>query len=424
MRDALTPGLLARIETLEAELGRLKAELGRAAVATECDADELTPSPPVAEEPSRRELLRYGAVALGTTAAAALAARPATGANGDPILLGSQSNVSTSVTEVLCTGVNQNAFLASAQAATGGGIGVVGLTSGPNGSGVHGFHPASGSGAGVRGTSFSPNGFAVRGTNLGGGTAVRGEIPGTVAADGIAVYGLNNSSFAGPSPGAGGFGVYGLSAKGHGLVGATATAGGAAVVGATNGVAGAWAAAFYGPVIVGGDFIVVGGAKSAAVPHPDGTHRQLYCVESPESWFEDFGTGTFVNGKVEIAIEPGFGSVAEMENYHVFLTAYDHDHGLHVTKRTPKGFVVEADTALAALKGHQEGELSGTFSWRVVAKRKDITGERFAVITMPPEPVLPPIQGASLTCGSQVGAAHPDWAEAAAAGVRAALPPR
>jgi hypothetical protein len=104
--------------------------------------------------------------------------------------------------------------------------------------------------------------------------AVRGVIPPTSSSNTIAIYRLNNSSFAGPGPGAGGFGVYGLSAKGHGLVGATAAAGGAAVVGATNGVAGAWAAAFYGPVIVSGDFIVLDGAKSAAVPHPDGTHRQ------------------------------------------------------------------------------------------------------------------------------------------------------
>jgi hypothetical protein len=61
--------MLARIETLEAELARLKAELGRTAATTDGpDADELTPHPPVAEEPSRRDLLRYGAIALGTTA--------------------------------------------------------------------------------------------------------------------------------------------------------------------------------------------------------------------------------------------------------------------------------------------------------------------------------------------------------------------
>jgi hypothetical protein len=87
------------------------------------------------------------------------------------------------------------------------------------------------------------------------------------------VYGFNNSSYAGPGPGAGGFGVYGLSAKGHGLVGATATAGGAAVAGSTNGLAGAYAGLFYGPVIVSGPFTVFGGPKSAAVPHPEGCSR-------------------------------------------------------------------------------------------------------------------------------------------------------
>jgi hypothetical protein len=88
------------------------------------------------------------------------------------------------------------------------------------------------------------------------------------------------------------------------LVGATAAAGAAAVVGATNGVAGAYAAAFYGPVIVGGNFTVVGGAKSAAVPHPDGSHRRLYCVESPESWFEDFGEAALVCGEASVGRSP------------------------------------------------------------------------------------------------------------------------
>ena len=120
------------------------------------------------------------------------------------------------------------------------------------------------------------------------------EVPAVANDNAIALYALNYSTYTGGGPGAGGFAIDGFSAKGHGLVGATAAAGAAAVVGATNGVAGAYAAAFYGPVIVGGNFTVVGGAKSAAVPHPDGSHRRLYCVESPESWFEDFGRGTLV----------------------------------------------------------------------------------------------------------------------------------
>ena len=251
------------------------------------------------------------------------------------------------------------------------GSGVLGVRSGASFAGVLGVNNT---GTGVLGVSDS-------------GIAVRGEIPSTSNDNTIAIYGLNNSTYG--NSGAGGFGVYGLSARGHGLVGATAAAGGAAVVGATNGVAGAYAAAFYGPVVVSGDFIVLG-AKSAAVSDRDGTLRRLYCVESPESWFEDFGRGELVEGRAEVTIEPGFASVAAMDDYHVFLTGYDNDNVLHVTGRTARGFTVEANAALAALQGRDRCDLGGTFSWRVVARRKDIAGERLARVTVPHEPALPP----------------------------------
>lgn len=215
--------------------------------------------------------------------------------------------------------------------------------------------------------------------NVANGMGVYGEIPASSSINGIAIYALNYSTYAGPGPGAGGFGIYGLSAKGHGLVGATASAGGAAVVGATNGVAGAYAGAFYGPVIIGGDLTVVGGAKSAAVPHPDGSHRRLYCVESPESWFEDFGSGQLDCGKAEVTIDPDFVAAARTDEYHVFVTEYDQHSDLFVTERTPTGFRVQSkdETSRAA------------FSWRVVAKRKDIAGVRFEKVTIPSEPELP-----------------------------------
>jgi hypothetical protein len=143
-------------------------------------------------------------------------------------------------------------------------------------------------------------------------------------------------------------------------------------------------------VIVGGDFIVVGGAKSAAVQHPDGSHRLLYCIESPESWFEDFGEAQLDCGHSEVTIDSNFAAAADTEAYHVFLTAYDNDQVLHVTNRTPTGFTVQSDVALAELKGKNRSDLSGAFSWRIVAKRKDIKGERFARVTIPPEPTLPP----------------------------------
>jgi hypothetical protein len=211
--------------------------------------------------------------------------------------------------------------------------------------------------------------------------ALLAEVPSSSSTNAISVYGLNNSQYAGPSPGAGGFAVYGLSAKGHGLVGATAAAGGAAVVGATNGVAGAFAGAFYGPLIVGGDLTVVGGAKSAAVPHPDGSHRRLYCLESPESWFEDFGKGTLDCGRADVPMDPDFAALVDLDDYHVFLTPYGACDVLAVTEQTPRGFRVEAADPARATR----------FSWRVVAKRKDIAGPRLAEVVIPPEPTLPPI---------------------------------
>ncbi len=228
-------------------------------------------------------------------------------------------------------------------------------------------HTGHGSTIGVQGES-------------GGGIGVRGLIPDTSAGNAIAVYGVNNSSYAGPSSGAGGFGVYGLSAKGHGLVGATSAAGGAAVVGATNGVAGAYAAAFYGPVVAGGDFTVFG-AKSAAVPHPDGSHRLLYCTESPESWLEDFGKAEVVGGRAEVTIDPDFSAIADLADYQVMLTVYDRHLGLCVTERGPARFSVEARHAGA----------TGRFSWRIVAKRRDVTCGRLAPVSIPAAPSCPGI---------------------------------
>jgi hypothetical protein len=238
-------------------------------------------------------------------------------------------------------------------------------------------------GVNVLAGGIAVNGFGGAGTGVLGqvtsGNGVMGQIPGSANMSAIAVYGQNYSTYAGPSPGAGGFGVYGISAKGHGLVGAVATAGAAAVVGAVNGVAGAYAGAFYGPVSVSGAFTVFG-AKSAAVPHPDGTHRRLYCVESPESWFEDFGKGQLVCGRADVAIDPDFAAVVDLDDYHVFLTQYGGMDVLSVREQTRHRFRVEAKDPASSTR----------FSWRIVAKRKDIPAPRFEAVSVPAEPVLPP----------------------------------
>jgi hypothetical protein len=105
----------------------------------------------------------------------------------------------------------------------------------------------------------------------------------------------------------------------------------------------------------------------------------LYCVESPESWFEDFGGGELTCGRADVTIDPDFAAVADVSDYHVFITPYDTYTDLCVADRTSRGFRVLAKDAAS----------SGRFSWRVVARRKDISGERFAEVTIPPEPILP-----------------------------------
>ena len=48
-------------------------------------------------------------------------------------------------------------------------------------------------------------------------------------------------------------------------------------------------------------------------------------MESPESWFEDFGTGQLECGRVEIAIDPDFAALVRLDDYQVFLTQDDHN---------------------------------------------------------------------------------------------------
>jgi hypothetical protein len=309
-----------------------------------------------------------GDVVLG--AVSSTTAQTAVRNTGDPATVG---------TTAALVGIRSTSILQ----AFGGTIGVYGVTDLPGATGVQGSSQAA-NGIGVSGFGSSTGVEGFGGTGVLGqstnGNAILGLVPSGSMSNAIAVYGQNYSTYTGPTPGAGGFAVYGLSAKGHGLVGATATAGGAAVVGATNGVAGAYAAAFYGPVIVGGAFTVVGGPKSAAVPHPDGSHRRLYCMESPESWFEDFGRGQLACGQAHVMIDPDFAALVNVDDYQVFLTEYGERSDLYVADQTPTGFRVQAkdDTA------------TGRFGWRIVARRKDIAGERLASVTIPPEPTLPP----------------------------------
>ncbi len=251
-----------------------------------------------------------------------------------------------------------------------------------NGVGTWGEAP---SGTGVFGDSSSGSGVA---GNSSTGAGVYGQTVGVNSG----VAGYHNATSGG------GQGVYGVSNSqaGYGVLGANNAKGGAGITGIINnnttgsvafaGVAskGNFAAYFTGDVAITGTLTVGAGGKSAVVKHPlTGDDRLLYCVEAPDSWFEDFGEGDLVNGKADVALDPHFTALIHTDSYHVFLTGHGGHHHPTVTKRGATSFTVEADQQLAALKGKTTSDLNGTFSWRVVGKRSDITLERFAKYTLP-----------------------------------------
>jgi hypothetical protein len=237
----------------------------------------------------------------------------------------------------------------------------------------------------------SGTGPAVYGNNTGGGIGVAGITTSSVNGN-AAVAGVNLSTGPGVvgyangtnSIGAGGvtdigYGVYGnATGNGVGVIGHTAS--GTAIWGAAGG-AGNTAGLFTGGagVIVYGALTATG-PKSAAVKAPDGSLRRLYSVESPESWFEDFGSGQLSNGSATVQLETGFAGVVKTDAYHVFPSPKGDCKGLYVSNQTPSSFTV---------RELQGGTSSVAFSYRVVAKRKDITGARLELVSEPATTVPP-----------------------------------
>ncbi|MBS9803139.1 hypothetical protein J4052_09200 [Bacillus toyonensis] len=267
----------------------------------------------------------------------------------------------TSTTAIGVSGHGINGVKGAASAP--GGIGVVGdgfngvMGTSKTGIGV----VADGPGGGVMGTSSAPRGIGV----VGGG--FNGVLGTSIAPNGIGVvgHGIN--------------GVKGVSTSGTGVVGE----GFYGVMGSSSietGIGVFGIGSRFG-VFCSGNFAATG-TKSALVPHPDGSHRTLYCMESPESWFEDFGIGKLVNGKAVVHLDPDFCEIVHSENYHVFITPEGDSKGLYVSKKEPTGFEV---------REQQEGSSTLPFSYRVVAKRKDITPPRLKKVRIADEELHPSI---------------------------------
>jgi hypothetical protein len=259
------------------------------------------------------------------------------------------------------TGVRGHADKTVGVWGTGGDVGVVG-----QGTNIGVLAQMGGSTAiGVKGESDRD---AVVGTSFRGGRGVVGETFSTTTASGIGVHGIATTT-------SGSRTAVAVRADTTNAIGLMATA-------AATGIAGG----FLGDVMVVGNFTSIGGLKSAAVPHPDGTHRLTYCMESPESWFEDFGRARLTRGRAEVRLDRDFAALVRTDDFHVFLTAEGETVGLYVADRSETGFEV---------REQRGGDGEVPFSYRVVARRRDVDAGRLAEFELPefppePERVAPP----------------------------------
>jgi hypothetical protein len=118
---------------------------------------------------------------------------------------------------------------------------------------------------------------------------------------------------------------------------------------------------------------VSGSNLAAVVPVQGGKQAAMYSVQSPENWFEDFGTARLQGGAAHVSLEALFGqTVNSGVEYHVFLTPKGDCRGLYVADETGSGFEVRE------LGG---GKSSVSFDYRIVAKRKGYETVRMEDLT-------------------------------------------
>jgi hypothetical protein len=246
-------------------------------------------------------------------------------------------------------------------------------------------------GDGVRGVSTAPIGTAASGHGvIGLTTSGKRSDAGVQGEAGSGGVGVRGESFTGSGTGVEGRGSR-VGIRGDGRGGRVGGIGVEGIPGPLTAGFRPWAGAFRGSVLVEGNASILGsvnvfGSKSAVVPHPDGSARALYAVESPESWFEDFGRADLIHGRAHVELEPEFGAVAQAaDDYHVFLTPEGESNGLFVTNRTPAGFDVLEQ---------QGGAANVSFSYRLVTRRRDVEAARLARVELPPpgpdeEPIEP-----------------------------------
>jgi hypothetical protein len=299
----------------------------------------------------------------------------------------------------------------------GTGFGVVGYSSVMNGIGVYGYNPGNVTGTGnisigvegnVTGTvsansfsigviGFAPVGnatVAVAGGQAGasiyippggaggafGGTAYGEEGFASTAANGVGVYGSGNGliTVTSPTSGAGvlgngtrfGIAGYATTMRATNPNNSQSTNGNAASSGGyfeldNAGTIEAWAYVAVEDNTNTLRKIIGTGVVNTVVKDTKGDLVALTCPEAPEDLFQDYGSGSLVNGKAHIDIDSNLTKNIIVNDKHplrVFIQLEGDCNGVYVTNKTASGFdVIELRNGLS----------NTSFSWSLSANRAD-----------------------------------------------------
>ena len=178
---------------------------------------------------------------------------------------------------------------------------------------------------------------------------------------GTAVIGIgNNLTLAGATLAAGSGGSFkGLST---GLVAVTSSTGESQAIYTLNNGAPCRVNYFNGTT----QYKILGtGTVSTVVDGLNGEKVTLHCSESPEIYFEDYGEGKLLNGKVLISIDPIFAKNVTVNVKHplrVFIQLEGNCNGVYVTNKSVNSFdIVELNN----------GKSNVSFQWHIVCNRAD-----------------------------------------------------
>ena len=100
---------------------------------------------------------------------------------------------------------------------------------------------------------------------------------------------------------------------------------------------------------------------------------RLYAVQSPDNWFEDFGSANLSNGSATVLLDPNFAATVNTSvEYHVFITPKGDSEALYVANETASGFEVHE---------HGGGRSNIAFDYRIVGRRKGFENVRLEDVT-------------------------------------------